>query len=121
MFEPLTREEIAQRHDYWRVSNYLTVGQIHLEDNTLLDRPLTKDDIKLWLLGHGGTTAGLNFIYTHLHRIIKKHDLNMMYIISPGHGGPGLIVHTYLEGSCNEIYPGVEQNRLPCEQKNEEL
>jgi xylulose-5-phosphate/fructose-6-phosphate phosphoketolase len=111
MSEPLTREEIAQLHDYWRASNYLTVGQIYLKDNPLLERPLTKDDIKPRLLGHWGTTAGLNFIYTHLNRIIKKYDLNMMYIIGPGHGGPGLIAHTYLEGSYSEIYPGVEQNR----------
>jgi xylulose-5-phosphate/fructose-6-phosphate phosphoketolase len=76
-----------------------------------MDRPLTCDDIKPRLLGHWGTTAGLNFIYTHLNRMIKLHDLNMIYIIGPGHGGPGLVAHTYLEGSYTEIYPNIECNR----------
>ncbi len=107
----LSAEEVTKLHEYWDAANYLTVGQIYLRDNPLLERPLTKDDIKPRLLGHWGTTAGLNFIYTHLNRLIKLHDLNMIYIIGPGHGGPGLVAHTYLEGSYTEIYPNVEQSR----------
>jgi xylulose-5-phosphate/fructose-6-phosphate phosphoketolase len=108
---PLTPEELRRLHAYWSAANYLTVGQIYLKDNPLLERPLARDDIKPRLLGHWGTTAGLNFIYTHLNRVIVKDDLNMMYIIGPGHGGPGLIAHAYLEGSYSEIYPNIEQNR----------
>ena len=108
---PLSDEEVQRMHAYWRAANYLTVGQIYLKDNPLLERPLTADDIKPRLLGHWGTTAGLNFIYTHLNRLIVKNDINMMYVIGPGHGGPGLVAHTYLEGSYTEIYPAVEQNR----------
>jgi len=111
MPEALQPEEIQKLHEYWQAANYLTVGQIYLKDNPLLERPLTKDDIKPRLLGHWGTTAGLNFIYTHLNRLIRLHDLNMMYIIGPGHGGPGIVAHTYLEGTYTEIYPNVEQNR----------
>jgi xylulose-5-phosphate/fructose-6-phosphate phosphoketolase len=108
---PLTRDEVAKIHAYWSAANYLTVGQIYLKDNPLLQRPLSRDDIKPRLLGHWGTTAGLNFIYAHLNRVIVKNQLNMMYIIGPGHGGPGLVAHTYLEGSYSEIYPSIEQNR----------
>ena len=108
---PLSEDDLRRMHAYWRAANYLTVGQIYLKDNPLLERPLTADDIKPRLLGHWGTTAGLNFIYTHLNRLIVKNDLNMMYVIGPGHGGPGLAAHTYLEGSYTEIYPAVEQNR----------
>ena len=107
----LTADESKKLTEYWFAANYLTVGQIYLLDNPLLDRPLTSDDIKPRLLGHWGTTAGLNFIYTHLNRMIKLHDLNMIYIIGPGHGGPGLVAHTYLEGSYTEIYPNIECNR----------
>ena len=96
---------------YWRAANYLSVGQIYLKDNPLLDRPLTVDDVKPRLLGHWGTTPGLNFIYTHLNRLITEHDLDMIYVIGPGHGGPGIVAHTYLEGSYSEIYPHIEQNR----------
>jgi xylulose-5-phosphate/fructose-6-phosphate phosphoketolase len=107
----LSAEETQKLTEYWFAANYLTVGQIYLLDNPLLDRPLTSDDIKPRLLGHWGTTAGLNFIYTHLNRTIKLHDLNMIYIIGPGHGGPGIVAHTYLEGSYTEIYPNIECNR----------
>jgi xylulose-5-phosphate/fructose-6-phosphate phosphoketolase len=107
----LSAEETKKLTEYWFAANYLTVGQIYLMDNALLDRPLTPDDIKPRLLGHWGTTAGLNFIYTHLNRMIKLHDLNMIYIIGPGHGGPGIVAHTYLEGSYTEIYPNIECNR----------
>jgi xylulose-5-phosphate/fructose-6-phosphate phosphoketolase len=107
---PLSDEQLRKMHAYWRAANYLTVGQIYLKDNPLLERPLTREDIKPRLLGHWGTTAGLNFIYTHLNRLIVENDLNMIYIIGPGHGGPGLVAHTYLEGSYTEIYPHIEQN-----------
>jgi len=109
--ETLTNQELDKLNEYWFAANYLTVGQIYLKDNPLLERPLAKDDIKPRLLGHWGTTAGLNFIYTHLNRLIRRHDLDMMYVIGPGHGGPGLVAHTYLEGSYTEIYPNIEQNR----------
>jgi xylulose-5-phosphate/fructose-6-phosphate phosphoketolase len=104
--------ELLQRMDaYWRAANYLSVGQIYLKDNPLLERPLSIGDIKPRLLGHWGTTPGLNFIYTHLNRLITAYDLNMMYVIGPGHGGPGIVAHTYLEGSYSEIYPRIEQSR----------
>lgn len=107
----LTEDEVRKLNDYWHAANYLTVGQIYLKENPLLEKPLSKDDIKPRLLGHWGTTAGLNFLYTHLNRLIRLFDLNMIYIIGPGHGGPGIVAHTYLEGSYTEIYPAVEQNR----------
>jgi xylulose-5-phosphate/fructose-6-phosphate phosphoketolase len=106
----LTREQLAKIDAYWRAANYLSVGQIYLKDNPLLRRPLTLDDVKPRLLGHWGTTPGLNFLYVHWNRLIRERNLNMMYIIGPGHGGPGLVANTYLEGSYTEIYPPVEQN-----------
>ena len=111
MAGPLNEEQVQKMHAYWLAANYLTVGQIYLKDNPLLERPLTTDDIKPRLLGHWGTTAGLNFIYTHLNRLIVEQHLNMIYVIGPGHGGPGIVAHTYLEGSYSEIYPYIEQNR----------
>src|SRR5689334_471470 len=108
---PLSDEQLRKMRAYWRAANYLTVGQSYLKDNPLLERPLTRDDIKPRLLGHWGTTAGLNFIYMRLIRMIVENDLNMIYIIGPGHGGPGLVAHTYLEGSYTEIYPHIEQNK----------
>src|ERR1700684_2400739 len=107
----LTAEQVRRMHAYWRAANYLSVGQIYLKDNPLLEKPLTLEDVKPRLLGHWGTTTGLNFIYTHLNRVINERDLNMMYIIGPGHGGPGIVAHTYLEGSYTEIYPNLEQNK----------
>ncbi len=95
---------------YWRAANYLSVGQIYLKDNPLLRRPLTLDDVKPRLLGHWGTTPGLNFLYVHWNRIIRQRDLNMIFVIGPGHGGPGIVANTYLEGSYTEIYPPIEQN-----------
>jgi xylulose-5-phosphate/fructose-6-phosphate phosphoketolase len=95
---------------YWRAANYLSVGQIYLLDNPLLKRPLTLDDVKPRLLGHWGTTPGLNFIYVHLNRIIKQHDLDMIYVTGPGHGGPGIVANTYLEGTYSELYPDVSQD-----------
>ena len=111
MKNTLSPDLLEKMHAYWRAANYLTVGQIYLEDNPLLERPLSVEDIKPRLLGHWGTTAGLNFIYTHLNRVIKEYDLNMIYIIGPGHGGPGAIAHTYLEGSYTQIYPNIERNK----------
>lgn len=95
---------------YWRAANYLSVGQIYLRDNALLERPLTIADVKPRLLGHWGTTPGLNFLYVHLNRLIVEHDLDMINIIGPGHGGPGLVAHTYLEGSYTERYPAIERS-----------
>ncbi|MFL6446206.1 MAG: phosphoketolase [Bryobacteraceae bacterium] len=111
MPESISTEEASKLHEYWNAANYLTVGQIYLKENPLLERPLTREDIKPRLLGHWGTTAGLNFIYTHLNRLIRLNDLNMMYIIGPGHGGPGIVAHTYLEGSYTDRYPAVERNK----------
>ncbi|HVO59001.1 MAG TPA: phosphoketolase family protein [Dongiaceae bacterium] len=107
----LSPELARKMHAYWRAANYLSVGQIYLKDNPLLERPLTLSDVKPRLLGHWGTTPGLNFIYTHLNRLIVENDLNMIYIIGPGHGGPGLVAHTYLEGSYTELFPPIERNR----------
>ena len=107
MSNPLTPEELNRIDAYWRAANYLSVGQIYLFDNPLLKEPLQKEHIKPRLLGHWGTTPGLNFIYAHLNRIIKQHDLNMIYIAGPGHGGPGLVANTYMEGSYTETYPNI--------------
>lgn len=95
---------------YWRAANYLSVGQIYLCDNPLLKEPLKLEHIKKMLLGHWGTTPGQNFIYAHLNRIIRKHDLNMIYISGPGHGGPALVANTYLEGTYTEVYPDITQD-----------
>ena len=95
---------------YWRAANYLSVGQIYLLDNPLLREPLKPEHIKPRLLGHWGTTPGLNFIYAHLNRIIKKFDLDVIYIAGPGHGGPGMVANTYLEGTYSEFYPNVPMN-----------
>ncbi len=95
---------------YWRAANYLSVGQIYLLDNPLLREPLSVDHIKPRLLGHFGTTPGLNFIYAHLNRIIKARDLDIIYVAGPGHGGPGLVANTYLEGTYSEFYPHITQD-----------
>ncbi len=95
---------------YWRAANYLSVGQIYLLDNPLLRCPLTLADIKPRLLGHWGTTPGLNFIYAHMNRLIRGHDLNALFITGPGHGGPGIVANTYLEGTYSELYPEVSQD-----------
>ncbi|HEY3304283.1 MAG TPA: phosphoketolase family protein [Candidatus Binatia bacterium] len=105
------RPELLRKIDaYWRAVNYLSVGQIYLYDNPLLKKPLKREHIKPRLLGHWGTTPGLNFIYVHLNRVIKEHDLNVIYITGPGHGGPGLVANTYLEGTYSEIYPDISQD-----------
>lgn len=106
----LSDTELRAIDAYWRAANYLSVGQIYLRDNPLLKEPLQPSHIKQILLGHWGTTPGQNFIYTHLNRIINKHNLDMLYISGPGHGGPALTSNTYLEGSYSEIYPEVTQD-----------
>jgi xylulose-5-phosphate/fructose-6-phosphate phosphoketolase len=103
----LSKSEMQQIDAYWRAANYLSVGQIYLYDNPLLRKPLSKEHIKPRLLGHWGTTPGLNFLYVHLNRIIKKHDLNMIYIAGPGHGGPAMVANAYLEGTYSEVYPNI--------------
>src|SRR3982075_1753523 len=108
--ETLSPEVLQKMNAYWRAANYLSVGQIYLYDNPLLRKPLTLEHIKPRLLGHWGTTPGLNFIYVHLNRLIKKHDLDVIYVAGPGHGGPGLVANTYLEGTYSEVYPGITQN-----------
>jgi xylulose-5-phosphate/fructose-6-phosphate phosphoketolase len=111
MPESLSPDLLRKMHAYWRAANYISVGQIYLHKNPLLELPLTLEHIKPRLLGHWGTTPGLNLIYVHLNRLIKQHDLNMMYVIGPGHGGPGIVANTYLEGSYTEYYPAIERNR----------
>jgi xylulose-5-phosphate/fructose-6-phosphate phosphoketolase len=101
----LSSKELSQIDAYWRASNYLSVGQIYLYANPLLREPLTEDHVKPRLLGHWGTTPGLNFIYVHLNRLIKAHDLSMLYITGPGHGGPALVANAWLEGTYSEVYP----------------
>ena len=104
---PLSAEELRKINAYWRAANYLSVGQIYLLANPLLKESLRLEHIKPRLLGHWGTTPGLNFIYVHLNRVIRSHDLNMIYITGPGHGGPGLVANTYLEGTYSEVYPNI--------------
>jgi len=107
---PLTAEELRLIDAYWRAANYLSVGQIYLLDNPLLSEPLTLEHVKPRLLGHWGTTPGLNFIYAHLNRVIKVRDLDAIYICGPGHGGPGMVAHAYLEGTYSEVYPDVSRD-----------
>lgn len=105
--DTLDPEQLRKIDAYWRAANYLSVGQIYLLDNPLLRQPLKKEHVKPRLLGHWGTTPGLNFIYAHCNRIIKNHDLNMIYIAGPGHGGPGMVANTWLEGSYSEFYSNI--------------
>ena len=107
---PLSAEELRKMDAYWRAANYLSVGQIYLLDNPLLREPLKLEHIKPRLLGHWGTTPGLNFIYVHVNRLIKAYDLNIIYIAGPGHGGPGVVANTYLEGTYSEVYPNISQD-----------
>ncbi|MBC7535233.1 MAG: phosphoketolase family protein [Ferruginibacter sp.] len=106
----LPPELVQKMNAYWRAANYLSVGQIYLYDNPLLKTPLTLEHIKPRLLGHWGTTPGLNFIYVHLNRVIKKYNLNVIYVTGPGHGGPGLVANTYLEGTYSEFYPDITED-----------
>ncbi len=107
---PLTPDELRTVHAYWRAANYFSVGQIYLIDNPLLKEPLRVEHIKSRLLGHWGTTPGLNFIYVHLNRVIKALDLNMILITGPGHGGPALVAHSWLEGTYSQVYPHIPRN-----------
>ena len=107
---PLASDDLRRMNAYWRALNYLSVGQIYLLDNPLLQEPLTRDHIKPRLLGHWGTCPGLNMLCVHLNRVIRRDDLNMIYIIGPGHGGPSLVAHAYLEGTYSEVYPNIGQN-----------
>jgi xylulose-5-phosphate/fructose-6-phosphate phosphoketolase len=106
----LAPDELRRIDAYWRASNYLSVGQIYLLDNPLLREPLRKEHIKPRLLGHWGTTPGLNFIYVHLNRVIREHDLSVLYVAGPGHGGPALVANTYLEGTYSDVYPDVSRD-----------
>ncbi len=108
---PLPSELLHRMDGYWRAANYLSVGQIYLRGNALMEEPLTHAHVKPRLLGHWGTTPGLNLLYVHLNRLILQHDLNMVYVIGPGHGGPGIVAHTWLEGSYSEHYPAIPQTR----------
>ena len=108
--DPLSAEKLHAINAYWHAANYLSVGQIYLYDNPLLKEPLKLEHVKPRLLGHWGTTPGLNFIYVHLNRLIKEYDLDMIYIAGPGHGGPGLVANVYLEGTYSEFYPDISQD-----------
>src|SRR6202049_4371188 len=108
--QPLSPDKLRKMNAYWRAANYLSVGQIYLYANPLLREPLKREHVKPRLLGHWGTTPGLNFVYVHFNRVIKQHDLNVIYICGPGHGGPGMVANTYLEGTYSEIYTGISQD-----------
>src|SRR5438552_989341 len=108
--EPLSDTELERIDAYWRAANYLSVGQIYLLDNPLLREPLRADHVKPRLLGHWGTTPGLNFIYAHANRAIVDHGLDAFFICGPGHGGPGVVANVYLEGTYSEIYPAISQD-----------
>src|SRR4051794_9124016 len=107
---PLSHAELQVMDAWWRAANYLSVGQIYLLDNPLLKEPLKLEHIKPRLLGHWGTTPGLNLIYVHLNRMIRRHDLNAIFVCGPGHGGPGLVANTWLEGTYTELYPNVSRD-----------
>jgi xylulose-5-phosphate/fructose-6-phosphate phosphoketolase len=107
---PLSADELRLIDAWWRAANYLSVGQIYLLDNALLNRPLEPRDVKPRLLGHWGTTPGLNLIYVHMNRVIRAWDLNAIYVIGPGHGGPGIVANAYLEGTYSEVYPSITQD-----------
>lgn len=107
---PLEDEELKRIDEYWRAANYLSVGQVYLLDNPLLREPLTPEHIKPRLLGHWGTVPGLNLVYVHLNRVIRERDLNVIYITGPGHGAPGIVANTYLEGTYSELYPHISQD-----------
>src|ERR1700722_12687637 len=105
----LKPDELALINRYWHAANYLSVGQIYLRENPLLREPLKLEHTKPRLLGHWGTTPGLNFIYVHMNRLIRNLDLNAIYVTGPGHGGPGMVANTYLEGSYSELFPDIPQ------------
>src|SRR5437763_11172035 len=108
--EPMTASYAERLDAYWRAANYLSVGQIYLMDNPLLREPLVAEHVKPRLLGHWGTTPGLNLLYAHMNRAIRDRDLNALFITGPGHGGPGLVANAYLEGTYSEVYSGITQD-----------
>jgi xylulose-5-phosphate/fructose-6-phosphate phosphoketolase len=110
--DPLMPEELRLINAYWRAANYLSVGQIYLQDNPLLRDPLLATHVKPRLLGHWGTTPGLNFLYTHINRVIKARDLDAIYVIGPGHGGPGIVANAYLEGTYSQVYPEISRDEV---------
>ena len=105
--KPLSPELLSKMDAHWRAANYLSIGQIYLYDNPMLKEPLKREHIKPRLLGHWGTTPGLNFIYTHLNRAINQYDLDMIYVTGPGHGGPALVANAWLDGTYSEVYPNI--------------
>src|SRR2546429_2124461 len=107
----LDQAQLQLVHMYWNAANYLSIGQIYLQDNPLLKERLRPEHIKPRLLGHWGTSPGLSFIYIHLNRLIQQHDVNMIYLAGPGHGGPAIVANVYLEGTYTEIYPEITQDR----------
>ena len=107
---PLAGEELRRIDAYWRAANYLSVGQIFLLANPLLAEPLRPEHVKPRLLGHWGTTPGLNLVYAHMNRVIRNRDLDAMYVIGPGHGGPGIVANAWLEGTYSEVYPGISRD-----------
>src|SRR5215471_12889155 len=107
---PLAPDLLARMHRYWQAANYLTVGQIYLQDNPLLGEPLRPEHIKPRLLGHWGTSPGLNLVYVHLNRLIVEQDVPMMFLAGPGHGGPAVLANVYLEGTYSEVYPAVSRD-----------
>jgi xylulose-5-phosphate/fructose-6-phosphate phosphoketolase len=110
MAATLSKTQLELMDAYWRASNYLTVGQIYLQENSLLREALRPEHIKPRLLGHWGTSPGQNFIYVHLNRLIKETDANIIYVCGPGHGGPAIVAQTYLEGTYSEVYPHISRD-----------
>src|SRR3712207_7056893 len=117
----LDDETLAQLDAWWRTANYLSVGHIYLLDNPLLRRRLSRDDVKPRLLGHWGTTPGLNFMYAHLNRAITTRRLDAMYVMGPGHGGPGPVAAAWLEGTYSDVYPDVSQDEAGIDRKSTRL
>src|ERR1051326_6283032 len=107
---PLTRDELRRMDAYWRAANYLSAGQLYLRDNPLRTEALRAEHVKPRLLGHWGTTPGLNFIYVHMNRVIRARDLDAIFVMGPGHGGPAAVANAYLEGTYSEIYPAIGRN-----------
>jgi len=107
---PLALDLLGRMHRYWQAANYVTIGQIYLQENPLLQEPLRPEHIKPRLLGHWGTSPGLSLLYVHLNRLIKAHDINMMLVVGPGHGGPAIVGNVYLEGTYSEVYRDVSQD-----------
>ena len=108
--QPLCDEMLTKMDAWWRAANYLAAGQLYLLDNPLLREPLKREHVKHKIVGHWGTVPGQNFVYTHLNRVIKRYDLDMIYISGPGHGGNFMVANTYMEGSYSEVYPNVSQD-----------